>query len=101
VIELLDWSRSAPSRMSPSCAASIAPSSQGLKVMAASGNVGLAALAEVARLTGAPRCADLGFALGPASMQAAGSASRTLGVRCSPPTIRPRRRRSRPSSSVQ
>ncbi|MGJ3626174.1 DHH family phosphoesterase [Sphingomonas sp. MMS24-JH45] len=38
---------------------------QGLKVMAGRRNVGLAALIEASRLTRAPTCADLGFALGP------------------------------------
>jgi len=38
---------------------------QGLKVMAGRRNIGLAALAEAARLTRAPLCHDLGFALGP------------------------------------
>ena len=38
---------------------------QGLKVMAARQNVGLAALAEAARLVKPPSCRDLGFALGP------------------------------------
>lgn len=39
--------------------------SQGLKVMAARRNIGLAALIEAARLTRAPTATDLGFALGP------------------------------------
>jgi single-stranded-DNA-specific exonuclease len=38
---------------------------QGLKVMGARQNVGLAALAQAARLLKAPSCRDLGFALGP------------------------------------
>ena len=38
---------------------------QGVKVMAARRNVGLAALIEAARLERAPTCTDLGFALGP------------------------------------
>ncbi len=38
---------------------------QGLKVMGARQNVGLAALAQAARLVKAPSCRDLGFALGP------------------------------------
>ena len=38
---------------------------QGLKIMGARQNVGLAALAEAARLVKAPSCRDLGFALGP------------------------------------
>lgn len=38
---------------------------QGLKIMAGRNNVGLAALNEVAGIKRAPRCSDLGFALGP------------------------------------
>src|SRR3712207_3968874 len=38
---------------------------QGLKVMAQRRNVGLAALVDASRLTKAPTCTDLGFALGP------------------------------------
>ena len=38
---------------------------QGLKVMARGQNIGLKALATAARLTAAPSCRDLGFALGP------------------------------------
>ena len=38
---------------------------QGLKVMAARRNVGLSALVQASRLTRAPKCSDLGFALGP------------------------------------
>jgi single-stranded-DNA-specific exonuclease len=38
---------------------------QGLKVMAARQNIGMAALIEASRLTKAPGCRDLGFALGP------------------------------------
>src|SRR5205085_1329951 len=38
---------------------------QGLKIMGARQNIGLAALAEAARLVKAPSCRDLGFALGP------------------------------------
>jgi single-stranded-DNA-specific exonuclease len=38
---------------------------QGLKVMAGRGNIGLNALAEAARLVKAPACRDLGLALGP------------------------------------
>jgi single-stranded-DNA-specific exonuclease len=54
---------------------------QGLKVMAARRNVGLAALAEAARLTRAPSCTDLGFALGP-RINAGGRVGRSdLGVR--------------------
>ena len=54
---------------------------QGLKVMARRGNVGLAALAEAARLTRAPTCSDLGFALGP-RINAGGRVGKSdLGVR--------------------
>jgi hypothetical protein len=50
--------------------------------MAARQNVGLAALAEAARLVKAPTCRDLGFALGPGSMPAAASASPTSASGC-------------------
>ena len=54
---------------------------QGLKVMAARGNVGLAALAEAARLVKPPSCRDLGFALGP-RINAGGRVGKAdLGVR--------------------
>ncbi|MEH3036573.1 MAG: single-stranded-DNA-specific exonuclease RecJ [Sphingomonas adhaesiva] len=54
---------------------------QGLKVMARRGNVGLAALADAARLTRAPAASDLGFALGP-RINAGGRVGRAdLGVR--------------------
>ena len=54
---------------------------QGLKVMAQRRNVGLSALAEAARLTRAPTCSDLGFALGP-RINAGGRVGRAdLGVR--------------------
>ena len=54
---------------------------QGLKVMAARRNPGLAALIEAARLTRAPTCSDLGFALGP-RINAGGRVGRAdLGVR--------------------
>ena len=54
---------------------------QGLKVMANRRNTGLAALAEAARLTRAPQCHDLGFALGP-RINAGGRVGRAdLGVR--------------------
>jgi len=54
---------------------------QGLKVMAARRNIGLAALADVARLTRAPTCTDLGFALGP-RINAGGRVGKSdLGVR--------------------
>jgi single-stranded-DNA-specific exonuclease len=55
--------------------------SQGLKVMAQRGNIGLVALAEAARLTRAPACHDLGFALGP-RINAGGRVGKSdLGVR--------------------
>jgi single-stranded-DNA-specific exonuclease len=38
---------------------------QGLKIMARRGNIGMAALIDASRLTRAPLCSDLGFALGP------------------------------------
>jgi single-stranded-DNA-specific exonuclease len=54
---------------------------QGLKVMAGRRNIGLAALAEAARLTRAPECRDLGFALGP-RINAGGRVGKSdLGVR--------------------
>jgi single-stranded-DNA-specific exonuclease len=55
--------------------------SQGLRVMAARGNIGLAALAEAARLVKPPSCRDLGFALGP-RINAGGRVGKAdLGVR--------------------
>jgi len=54
---------------------------QGLKVMAARQNVGLAALTEAARLVKPPSCRDLGFALGP-RINAGGRVGKSdLGVR--------------------
>lgn len=54
---------------------------QGLKVMAGRRNVGLAALIEASRLTRAPICSDLGFALGP-RINAGGRVGKSdLGVR--------------------
>jgi single-stranded-DNA-specific exonuclease len=54
---------------------------QGLKVMAQCRNIGLAALIEASRLTRAPTCSDLGFALGP-RINAGGRVGRAdLGVR--------------------
>jgi single-stranded-DNA-specific exonuclease len=54
---------------------------QGLKVMAARQNVGMAALAEAARLVKPPSCRDLGFALGP-RINAGGRVGKSdLGVR--------------------
>jgi single-stranded-DNA-specific exonuclease len=54
---------------------------QGLKVMAGRQNIGLAALAEAARLVKSPCCRDLGFALGP-RINAGGRVGKSdLGVR--------------------
>ena len=54
---------------------------QGLKVMAARRNIGLAALIDASRLTRAPTCTDLGFALGP-RINAGGRVGKSdLGVR--------------------
>ena len=54
---------------------------QGLRMMAARQNVGLAALAEAARLVKPPSCRDLGFALGP-RINAGGRVGKSdLGVR--------------------
>lgn len=54
---------------------------QGLKVMAGGRNVGLKALAEAARLKGAPNCRDLGFALGPRINAGGRVGQADLGVR--------------------
>ena len=54
---------------------------QGLKVMAQGRNIGLTALIAASRLTRAPTCSDLGFALGP-RINAGGRVGRAdLGVR--------------------
>lgn len=54
---------------------------QGLKVMAQRRNIGMNALIEASRLTRAPTCADLGFALGP-RINAGGRVGKSdLGVR--------------------
>ena len=54
---------------------------QGLKVMAGRQNIGIAALAEAARLVKSPSCRDLGFALGP-RINAGGRVGKSdLGVR--------------------
>src|SRR6476646_3226260 len=59
---------------------------QGMRVMAARQNVGLAALAEAARLVKPPSCRDLGFALGP-RINAGGRVGKSdLGVRLPPST---------------
>jgi single-stranded-DNA-specific exonuclease len=55
--------------------------SQGLKVMAQRRNIGLNALISASRLTRAPTCSDLGFALGP-RINAGGRVGKSdLGVR--------------------
>ena len=54
---------------------------QGIKVMARRGNVGLAALADAARLTRAPQAYDLGFALGPRINAGGRVGQADLGVR--------------------
>ncbi|MEO6151984.1 MAG: single-stranded-DNA-specific exonuclease RecJ [Croceibacterium sp.] len=54
---------------------------QGLKVMAQRANVGLAALIDASRLSRAPRCSDLGFALGPRINAGGRVGEATLGVR--------------------
>ncbi len=54
---------------------------QGLKIMAARRNIGLSALVQASRLTRAPICSDLGFALGP-RINAGGRVGKSdLGVR--------------------
>jgi len=54
---------------------------QGLRIMAARQNIGMAALIEASRLTKAPSCRDLGFALGP-RINAGGRVGKSdLGVR--------------------
>lgn len=54
---------------------------QGLRIMARGGNLGLATLATISRLTRAPLCHDLGFALGP-RINAGGRVGKSdLGVR--------------------
>ena len=54
---------------------------QGLKIMARRGNIGLAALADASRLKQAPRSSDLGFALGPRINAAGRIGDSSLGVR--------------------
>ncbi|WP_374405572.1 single-stranded-DNA-specific exonuclease RecJ [Pelagerythrobacter sp.] len=54
---------------------------QGLKVMARRQNVGMSALIDASRLTRAPACSDLGFALGPRINAGGRVGESTLGVR--------------------
>tara|TARA_R110000868_G_scaffold65839_7_gene196570 strand:- start:3462 stop:5228 length:1767 start_codon:yes stop_codon:yes gene_type:complete len=54
---------------------------QGLKVMAKRRNIGLAALIDASRLTRAPLCHDLGFALGPRINAGGRVGQADLGVR--------------------
>ncbi|MEO6718174.1 MAG: single-stranded-DNA-specific exonuclease RecJ [Novosphingobium sp.] len=54
---------------------------QGLKVMARRENVGMAALIDASRLSRAPSCSDLGFALGPRINAGGRVGESTLGVR--------------------
>jgi len=54
---------------------------QGLKVMARRENVGMSALIDASRLTRAPTCSDLGFALGPRINAGGRVGESTLGVR--------------------
>jgi single-stranded-DNA-specific exonuclease len=54
---------------------------QGLKVMSRREGVGMAALIDASRLTRAPSCSDLGFALGPRINAGGRVGEATLGVR--------------------
>ena len=54
---------------------------QGLKVMARRENIGMAALIDASRLSRAPKCSDLGFALGPRINAGGRVGEATLGVR--------------------
>lgn len=54
---------------------------QGLKVMARRENIGLSALIDASRLSRAPTCSDLGFALGPRINAGGRVGEATLGVR--------------------
>ena len=54
---------------------------QGLKVMARRDNIGMAALIDASRLSNAPTCRDLGYALGPRINAGGRVGESTLGVR--------------------
>jgi single-stranded-DNA-specific exonuclease len=54
---------------------------QGLKIMAKRENIGMAALIDASRLSRAPTCSDLGFALGPRINAGGRVGESTLGVR--------------------
>src|SRR3546814_16799744 len=54
---------------------------QGLKVMARRGNIGLAALMDAARLTKPPGASDMGFALGPRNNAGGRGGKSERGVR--------------------
>ncbi|MDE8653673.1 single-stranded-DNA-specific exonuclease RecJ [Novosphingobium album (ex Liu et al. 2023)] len=54
---------------------------QGLKVMARRDNIGMAALIDASRLSRAPTCSDLGFALGPRINAGGRVGEASLGVR--------------------
>ncbi|MFN3516365.1 MAG: single-stranded-DNA-specific exonuclease RecJ [Novosphingobium sp.] len=54
---------------------------QGLKVMARRDSIGMAALIDASRLSRAPTCSDLGFALGPRINAGGRVGQSTLGVR--------------------
>lgn len=55
--------------------------SQGLKILARRERIGMAALMDASRLTRAPQCSDLGFALGPRINAGGRIGESTLGVR--------------------
>lgn len=54
---------------------------QGIKIMARRENIGLSALIDASRLTRAPTCSDLGFALGPRINAGGRVGEASLGVR--------------------
>jgi len=54
---------------------------QGLKILARRERIGMAALMDASRLTRAPQCSDLGFALGPRINAGGRIGESTLGVR--------------------